>query len=83
MTRTKRKQATDTCALQRGRCKIVSQRLPHLLLHRVGQEVGELHQQVRVVSEQLRHLLQHLLDALLLLLVGVQDLQEGAVYTSR
>jgi hypothetical protein len=47
---------------------------------RVGQEVGELVQQVLVVAEELRNLVVNLLDALLLLAVHVQDLQKRLVH---
>ena len=46
---------------------------------RVRKELRELLQQVAVVLEELGHLRVHLADALLLLLVCVQDLQERLV----
>jgi len=50
-----------------------------LLLHCIGEEIGELFEQVRVVREKGRNLLQYVLDPTLLLLVGVQDFQERLV----
>lgn len=41
--------------------------------------MGELVQQVLVVTEQLCHLLVHLLDRALLLLVGLQDVKKRLV----
>ena len=55
------------------------QALAGLLLHAVGQKLGEFVEQVGVVPEELRHLLEHVLDALLVLLVLVEDLQKGLV----
>ncbi len=51
-----------------------------LALDHVREEVHELLQEVGVVREQEGDLVQHLLDPALLLLVGVQYLQELAVY---
>ena len=54
----------------------------YLLLHGIRKEVRELHEQVRVICEQLRDLFQNFFDSFLLFLIGMQDLQEGpAVHT--